>query len=108
MTYTADIELRAAQAVAAREKAWQLYQSEEGWTEVPTNMGGEAVLEWRPAEPGDTDRDDGVSPSLGWRCWRVRATVEASKETVVDVLMDYDKMAEWNSAVTKTKVEKLQ
>ena len=94
-----------AQAVSAREVAWQLYQTDGGWTEVSSNMEGDTVLEWRPPQPGSAERDDGVSPSVGWRCWRVRTTVEARKETVVGVLMDYDNMADWNPALSKTQVK---
>ena len=95
-------------AISAREKAWELYQTTEGWTQVNTSIEGDAVLEWRtPAQ--HHLRDEGpatptASSSPAWKCWRVKASIEASMETVINVLMDYDNMAQWNPALSKTQV----
>ena len=62
-----NIRYKESIAVSAREKSWELSERVEGWTEVTTDLGGEAVLEWREPEQGAVERDDGVSPSVGWR-----------------------------------------
>ena len=89
-------------AISAREKAWELYQTTEGWTEVKTSIEGDAVLEWRTPEP---DYHQGGDDPPAWKCWRVKASIEASPETVVRVLTDYDDMAQWNPALSRTQVE---
>ena len=94
-------------AISARETAWELYQTTEGWTQVNTNIEGDAVLEWRTPDCHHL-RDDGpttTTSSPAWKCWRVKATIEASMETVVLILMDYDNMSQWNPALSKTQVE---
>ena len=55
---------------------------------------------------GNLQAQNGLDTAIRYLAQNNLATV--NKQTVVDVLMDYDKMAEWNSAVTKTKVEELQ
>ena len=102
------IEDKEDVAISAREAAWELYQTTEGWTQVNTNIEGDAVLEWRTPDSHHL-RDDSptstTSSSPAWKCWRVKASIEASMETVVSVLMDYDNMAQWNPALSKTQVE---
>ena len=58
---------KESMAVSAREKSWELSERGDGWTKDTTDLGGEAVLEWREPEQGAVERDDGVSPSVGWR-----------------------------------------
>ena len=105
-----NIEDKEDVAISAREMAWELYQTTEGWTQVNTNIEGDAVLEWRTPDCQHL-RDDGpttptsTTSSPAWKCWRVKASIEASMETVVSVLMDYDNMAQWNPALSKTQVE---
>ena len=103
-----NIEDKENVAISAREEAWKLYQSTEGWTQVNTNIEGGAVVEWRTPD-SQYFRDDGstttTSSSPAWKCWRVKANIEASMETVISVLMDYDNMAQWNPALSKTQVD---
>ena len=108
-----NIEDKESVAISAREVVWELYQSTEGWTQVNTNIEGDAVVEWRTPDCHHL-RDDGLTTSTStttttsspaWKCWRVKASIEASMETVISVLMDYDNMAQWNPALSKTQVE---
>ena len=101
-----NIEDKENLAISARGKAWELYQTTEGWTQVKTNIEGDAVLEWRTPDSHYV-RDDGATTASppAWKCWRLKASIEASPETVISVLMDYDNMEQWNPALSKTQVK---
>ena len=68
-------------------------------------MGEGVSLEWREGDEGGVVREDGGEGGVaGWKCWRLRATMEAEMETVIEVLMDYDNSCKWNPALSKTQV----
>ena len=106
MSLTLNIKDKEDVAISARETAWELYQTTEGWTQVKTNIEGDAVLEWRTPDSHYV-RDDGATTASppAWKCWRLKASIEASPETVISVLMDYDNMEQWNPALSKTQVK---
>ena len=100
-----DIQELRQLAEQARDKAWYLSRLEEGWHGVSKDLGEGAVLEWREGDAGNMVREDGEEDGGGgWRCWRLVATLDAETEVVEKVLLDIDRMQEWNPALSKTKV----
>ena len=100
-----DIQELRQLAEQARDKAWYLSRLEEGWHGVSKDLGEGAVLEWREGDAGNMVREDGEEDGGGgWRCWRLVATLDAETEVVEKVLLDIDRMQDWNPALSKTKV----
>ena len=100
-----DKEMLRQIAEKGREEAWQLCQVEEGWNKASKDLGGEAVLEWRKSVPSSIVRGDGLEGGEGeWRCWRLKTPLEAEVGVVERVIMDIERMHEWNPALTKTQV----
>ena len=83
-----DIEKYGVVAADARDKAWSLCQTQDGWTGVSTNVGEDVVLEWRDGDTGGVVREDGgQGGDAGWKCWRLSAVMEAEMDTVIEVSM---------------------
>ena len=101
-----DLDSYRALAAEARQVAYDLCLRADGWTEASAGVGEDGVLEWREGEVGGVVREDGVDGgAAGWKCWRLKATLDAEMETVIEVLMDYENSCKWNPSLTKTKVE---
>ena len=49
-------------------------------------------------------REDSQAPGKGWRCWKLKFDVDSPIQKVIDVIMDINDMARWNTGVTKSKV----
>ena len=92
-------------AVRGTEAAWALCQVEEGWSKSNWDMGEAAVLEWREGDPGLLETGAGLlERDVKWRCWRLTAAVDAPACLIKAIIMDVDRIQEWNPALKKTQV----